>query len=137
MAPLRIAPPPHAVRTRTCLLWYDELFYGVFLDRAEVTGDDARENLAVILELVKGRRAPVLVDLRFIRSQSAEARAVFAGHEATRVTQALALIIDSPLSRMLGNFYLGFNKPQTPSRLFTSVADGEAYLRTFLEQSRD
>lgn len=133
----RITPPPHAVRTRTCLLWYDELFYGVFLDGAEVTGDDARENLAVIFDIVKGHRAPVLVDLRFLRSQSAEARAVFAGHEATRVTHALALIIGSPVSRVIGNFYLGFNKPQTPSRLFNSVAEGEAYLRTFLDRSRD
>ena len=133
MSPLELVPPSDAVHTRTCVLWYDRLFYGVFVDGAEVSGDDARENLAVILRLVKGHRAPVMVDLRRIRSQSAEARSVFAGHEATRVTLALALLIDSPISRVLGNFYLGFNKPQTPSRLFNSVREADAWLRTFLE----
>jgi hypothetical protein len=127
-----LVPPPQAIRTRTCSLWYDRLFYGRFHDGAEVTGDDARENLAVIFQLVRGHQAPVMVDLRPIRSQSAEARAVFAGPEATRVTLAVGLVIDSPVSRVLGNFYLGFNKPQTPSRLFTSVADADAWLSGFL-----
>ncbi len=124
------------MRTRTCTLWYDRLFYGVFHEGAEVTGDDARENLAVIFDIVKGHRAPVMVDLRAIRSQSADARATFAGHEATRATLAVALLIDSTISRVIGNFYLGFNRPQTPTRLFTSVSEADAWLSTFLDTAR-
>lgn len=126
-----LRPPADAVRTRTCDLWKSDIVVGQFLENAEVTGDDARENLAVIAQLTHGGRLPVLVDLRAIRSQSAEARAVFAGPAATRVTIAVALLIDSPVSRVLGNFYLGFNKPQTPSRLFTSVSSAREWLATF------
>ena len=84
--------PETARRTRTCSLWFDGVVYARFHDRAEVTLDDARENLAVTAELTGGHRAPVVVDLRPIRSQSAEARAYFAGSAATSVTLAVALI---------------------------------------------
>lgn len=124
-------PPPQAVRTRTCSLWLDRFVYGRFHDGAEVTGTDALENLGVTAKLVAGRPTPVVVDLRPVRSQSAEARAAFAGAEATKVTLACALVIESPLSRVLGNFYLGFNRPQSPTRLFNSVEDAERWLSTF------
>ncbi|MEQ1832032.1 MAG: hypothetical protein ABL977_03170 [Candidatus Eisenbacteria bacterium] len=127
-----LQPPPHAIRTRTCSLWLDGIIYGCFHDGAEVTGPDARENLAGIADFTRGRQLPVLVDLRPIRSQSAEARGVFAGPEATAVTAAVALVFDSPLTRVLGNFYLGFNRPETPTRLFNSVSEAEDWLRTFL-----
>ncbi len=131
------SPPVGAVKTRTCVLWADTLVRGRFLDGAEVTGEDAAENIAVTTRLTGGRRFPVLVDLRSVRSQSAEARAYQAGPEALRVTLAVALIIGSPLSRMIGNFYLGFNKPPVPTRLFTSVSEAEDWLSTFLERQRD
>lgn len=117
--------------TRTCVLWYDGIVHARFRERAEVTLDDARENLAVTAELTRGHRVPVLVDLRPIRSQTAEARAYFAGPAATAVTRAVALVVASPVSRVLGNFFLGFNRPATPARLFTSVDEALAWLRTF------
>ena len=52
------------------------------------------------------------------------------------MTLAVALVIDSPLSRVLGNFFLGFNRPETPARLFTSVDEARAWLNTF-ERTRD
>lgn len=131
-------PPAHAIRTRTCSLWIDDgVVHGLFHAGAEVTVDDARENLAVTSTLAGGVRRPVLVDLRPVRSQSGEARALFAGPAATAVTAAVALVTSSPLSRVLGNFFLGFNKPQTPARLFTSVDDAEVWLRSFLVADRE
>lgn len=117
--------------TRTCTLWVDGFVRGRFHEGAEVSADDARENLAVTARLAEGRRRPVLVDLRPVRSQSAEARAVFAGPEATAVSLAVALVTGSPLTRVLGNFFLGFNRPEVPTRLFKTVAEAEAWLATF------
>lgn len=129
-------PPPDCARTRTCAIWLDGIVRARFHDGAEVTLADAQENVALTARLAGGRRLPVLVDLRHVRSQSGEARAYFAGPAATAVSLAVALVIASPLSRVLGNFYLGFNKPQTPTRLFTSPIEAEGWLRTFQEPSR-
>ena len=130
------APPPSSISTRTCALWVDRFVRGRFHQGAEVSAEDARENLAVTTKLCGGVRHPVLVDLRGIRSQSAEARAAFAGPEGSAVSLAVALVIGSPVSRVLGNFYLGFNRPEVPTRLFTSVPDAEAWLATFLGAER-
>jgi len=70
----------------------------------------------------------VLVDLRQLKSQSAEARAELAGPRAVRVSRAVALLIGSPLSRVVGNFYLRFNRPETPTRLFSSEEEARAWL---------
>ncbi len=102
---------------------------GRFLPGAEVTLEDARENVAATARITKGRRRPVLVDLRAIRSQSADARAYFAGPDATQVSLAVALLIGSPLSRAIGNFYLGFNRPAMPTRLFTDERAALEWLR--------
>lgn len=127
-----MTPPPGAERTRTCAIWLDGIVRARFHDRADVGADDARENLALTKRVTNGRRLPVLVDLRGVRSQSAEARRLFAGPAASAVSLAVGLVVESPLSRVVGNFYLGFNRPETPTRLFTSIADAEAWLTTFI-----
>ncbi len=120
-------------RTRTCeLSLRDGVIPGVFLAGAEVALVDAAENLAATAELVEGKARPALIDLRGLRSQSAEARAHLAGPEADAVSCAVALVIASPLSRMIGNFYLGFNRPRVPTRLFTDAGEAEQWLRGFL-----
>ncbi len=124
-------PPPDALQSRTCSFWLDGYLRTAFHQGAEVGLEDARENLAISRQLVGGRPVPVLVDLRPCRYQSAEARALFAGPETTAVSTAVALLIASPVSRVLGNFYLGFNRPQVPTRLFTSVAEADEWLKTF------
>lgn len=118
-------PPSTRATTRTCTFELEGgLLVARFLDGVEVSEEDARDNLRT----TAGRRLPVLVDLRVLKSQSAGARAVLAGPEAARVSHAVALLIGSPLSRVIGNFYLRFNRPETPTQLFSSEAAARAWL---------
>ncbi|MFO0626628.1 MAG: hypothetical protein U0325_13520 [Polyangiales bacterium] len=139
---MSLRPPPEldqipadAVRTRTCALWVDRVVRGRFLPGVEVALPDAVENVAATARLTGGRTLPALIDLRALRAQSAEARAYLAGPEATRVANAVALLIGSPLSCMVGNFYLGFNRPEVPTRLFTSHDEALAWLEQHLPPS--
>lgn len=125
------AIPPMAITTRTCALWVEGVVHGRFLRGAVVELEDARENVAVTARLTEGRRRPILVDLRECRSQSPEARAYLAGPEATQVSLAVALLIASPISRAIGNFYLGFNRPAVPTRLFSDEPAAIAWLLRF------
>lgn len=122
-------PPSARATTRTCTFELEGgLLVARFLDGVEVSEEDARDNLRTTAGLTGGRRLPVLVDLRVLKSQSAGARAVLAGPEAARVSHAVALLIGSPLSRVIGNFYLRFNRPETPTQLFSSEAAARAWL---------
>lgn len=79
---------------------------------------DAQENIAVIAGLANNTRMPVLVDMRGVRSQSREARDYFGGPQAASATLAVALLIGSPVSRVLANFFLRLNSMRYPTRLF-------------------
>jgi len=118
--------------TRTVVFTFADIIIARFRKGAEVTLDDARANVALCLQRNEGRRRPLLVDLREVKSQTAEARAYLAGREGVQVSQAVGLLIGSPVSRVLGNFYLGLNKPSVPTRLFTSEEEAQAWLRSFL-----
>lgn len=124
-------PPFDAIETRTCWLWIDGHLRGRFKDRAEVSLADAQENVRAAHALTGGQRLSTFIDLRWVRSQSAEARDHFSSSEAVQLSPAVALLVDSPLSRAIGNFYLGFNRPSVPTRLFTDPAAAQSWLQTF------
>lgn len=96
-------------------------------DGAEMNLDDARENVAACFELAGERRTPVLVDMRGVRRQTREAREYFAGPEAARMTGPVALLVSSPVSRVLGNFFIRFAQP-SETALFTSVSAAVGWL---------
>lgn len=116
--------------TATCTFHRDlrGFVHAVMRPGCEMTLDDAKENIAVIFELGGRQRALVLVDMRGARSQTREARQYFAGPEAEQATRAVALLIGSPVSRVLANFFLRLNPQRTPARLFTEEADAIAWL---------
>ena len=95
---------------------------------AEMTLTDAKEALAATERVALGKRRPVLVDLRGIKAQTREARQFFVGEEAARVSASVALLVGSPVSRVVGNFFLRLNVQRTPTQLFTSETDAIAWL---------
>ena len=106
----------------------------VYRADAEVTLDDAKETVALAGEMGTGRY-PTLVDISRIRSVTAAARKFYSGPETKQVELATALLVSSAVSRVIGNFYLRLNKPDWPTRLFTSEHDALAWLTGFIEES--
>jgi len=89
---------------------------------------DARENVATISKLLEGRAALLLVDMRGMRSQTRAARQYLKGPEAEHVARAVALLIGSPVSRVLGNFFLRLGAHRVPTALFTTEDQAVAWL---------
>jgi hypothetical protein len=86
--------------------------------------------LAAIDQVSNGKLHPMLVDLRNIKTMERAAREELA---AVKGVTSVAILIDSALSRMIGNILLNFSKPVTPMRLFTSVTEANQWLKGFLE----
>jgi hypothetical protein len=121
--------------TRTGKFWLDAdgilrilPFVGV-----EETLDDAKRNVIICAKLAAGKRRPMLIDLRGVKTQSREVRSYYTGPEAQTLFAAVALLIESPMSRMIGNFFLGFNKMDLPTRLFKSENEASVWLKEFRE----
>ncbi len=101
-------------------------------ERAEFTLADAIACVDATFIVAGRRRRPVLVDARGLRSQTREAREYFSSAEATERVLAVALFVGSPVSRMIGNFFLGMGAQRVPTRLFTAEPPAIDWLLPFV-----
>jgi hypothetical protein len=121
------------VRVAGLWLGEDGIVRIIHVPGAEVTLEDAKETMMAYLKIYQGKRRPLLIDTRTMKFLAREARKYYAGDEAAKVASAAAIIVGTPVSRVLGNFYLGLSNPHLPSRLFTSDDDALDWLRGYLE----
>jgi len=120
---------------RVARLWLgdDGIVRIIHIPNAEVTLKDAQETMAAYLTINQGKRRPLFIDTRTMRSIAREARHYYAGTEAASVASACAILVGTPVSEVLGNFYIGLSNPHLPSRLFTSDDEALAWLKEYRE----
>ena len=94
---------------------------------ADVTVESSRAMNAAIHELTD-RPSPVLTDIRAMRSTGILQMRYANDAEVIAVTEKLAVLVASPVSRMIGNMFLGLAKPPYPTRLFTDEGEAVAWL---------
>lgn len=95
---------------------------------ARVELDDVLWIRARHQQLAGSRKIPVLVDTRQMRAMSLAARRAAAGIEIARITSRCVLLVDGPVSALIGNFFMRVARPGYPTRLFTDVEAAEAWL---------
>jgi len=91
--------------------------------------EEGKLSTKVVGEMIGGKPLPLLCDLTNVVTMAQACRRHFAGPEHATVFTKCALIVTSPISKIIGNFFLGANKPLRPTRLFTSVEDGLNWLK--------
>ena len=87
---------------------------------AEIVLSDAMENSVAVNELKGPEQFVLIVDTREIKSITKEARDYFSLNGRESRVIAFAILIGSPLSAIIGNFFMGLNKPRVPVKLFTN-----------------
>ncbi|MBP7808422.1 MAG: hypothetical protein KA163_03955 [Bacteroidia bacterium] len=98
----------------------------------DITLNHALENTEVVTSFFKDKKFPILIDSRGIKSMSREAREHFSTRGRDSKTNSFGIVIKSPLSRVVGNFFLGINKPAVPTRLFDNEHDALEWLKKHL-----
>ena len=93
---------------------------------------DAMENTNIVEGLSNGNLYPLLVDVRKIKSISKEARNHFSMRNRQPGVKAIAMLVKSPVSRVIGYFFVSLNKPNVPFRLFTSEEKAMKWLEQFI-----
>jgi len=97
---------------------------------ADVTLKEAKENSDAVNSFYKGDKFPLLIDARGIRSMTRDARNQFSLKGRESGVKAFAIIIDSTISKVVGNFFMGINKPIVPARLFTNEEEALVWLKS-------
>ena len=123
------------IRTRTMVtrLDTDGVMHIAHFPGAEETLADAEENIRAGTAAWGVGPWPILVDIRQMKPLSRDVRRYYTRPEATRRVKALALLVHSPLSRVLANFFITLIKPNAPTRIFTDETEALAWLKGFME----
>ena len=99
---------------------------------AKVTIVEALENSKAVLSLAGDSKFPLVVDSRGIHSITKQARDHFSMNNRPSKVNAIALIIGSPVSVVIGNFFMGLSKSRVPVKLFTSPEEAINWANFFV-----
>lgn len=108
----------------------DRLLCMAYVKNLDMNLEIAKYCVSKRIEFSRGISYPCLIDMTGIRSATKEARAYMAKEGAMLIT-ACALIIKSPLSRILGNLFLVIDKPAVPVKLFTDYKEARKWLKQY------
>jgi hypothetical protein len=122
---------PVATETVEFRLRGDGIAHGVARPGRVQTLDDARENVAVLMQVSEGRRVPMLLDIRSTGTLSREAREYYAGDAGAAAITALAFVANSAFTRVVGNFFIRLARTRYPVRLFDAEEPALSWLRSF------
>lgn len=101
---------------------------------SEVKLEHAQENSVVVNSFYVDSKFPLLIDARGIKSMEREARSFFTTNGRQTNTLAFGIIIDSSISKVVGNFFMAISKPRVPTRLFLNEEAALEWLQKFKEK---
>ena len=89
---------------------------------------DAKEYLIALEEITGGIPHLILKVPGEHAMVDSDARSFMAEPEALKFSIAEAVIVKNMAQRIIGNFYIKFDKPEIPVRLFDSMEEAEKWL---------
>lgn len=99
---------------------------------AEVDLKAAQQNTRMVETFYQNKQYPILIDSNKVKYITREARSHFSTKNRQSVINSMAIIVKSPISRVIGNFFMGLNKPNIPAKLFENESSAVAWLQSYL-----
>lgn len=89
-----------------------------------------RDSISTILELCNDKAYPFLIDCTNLYGiMNPEIKKILAKNSAlNKIREAEAFVVDSLSTRLVINFYLKFNKPNCPYKIFNNKPDAIKWL---------
>ncbi|MFT6923510.1 MAG: hypothetical protein ACJA1C_002525 [Crocinitomicaceae bacterium] len=92
--------------------------------------DTAIENIAIAKNFLENKKGVMMVDISGCLGTSLEARKYYSSSETGQHFYACAIVVNSAVSRVIGNFLIRINKVTIPVELFTSQEDAIQWLKS-------
>lgn len=91
-----------------------------------------KELVAIRKEVQKGKKFPVLMDTRLMFQVDKESSQYGARKDVSELSTAMAILAGASLAtKLIGNFFIRFNKPFVPTRIFKSEKKAIEWLDSF------
>jgi hypothetical protein len=111
----------------------DKMVTGVFkLDFYDL--ETTRKVVQYRLNAIEGKVYPTLVNIISIKKLTKETRDYLASEDGCQGIIALAILINSSIGSMIGNFWIRINRPLRPTKLFTNEDEARQWLKQYIAQ---
>ena len=120
------------IETEIASIWMgdDGIVYVHFKPTDHHGIEEARLVVDAHNRLANGHPHPVLADIQQVKlGANREARAHYVSEESSRYKSGMAMVVKSPMQRMVGNLFFRLNRPPYPTRLFSKSDQAVAWLR--------
>jgi hypothetical protein len=122
------------IQTKVAYFSYDSrsrILRMKILEDASIEVENAIQNYEAASSLTNGEKHLLLVDAQANVYISKETR-IYSAQTKPNSPLAMALIVNSTANRLIGNFYINFNKPKVPTKLFPNEEKALRWLEEFL-----
>ena len=120
--------------TETGMLFLDDqgIVHVTSFQGVEETLDQAKASIAAIKAVSEDKLRPIVLDMRPIKGQKREVRDYYASPAASSAYAAAAILVGSPISRMIGNIFIGIGKLPVPTKLFSGEQEAIEWLKGYM-----
>ena len=98
----------------------------------EFTREDVLEAVEALQKIGNGQQFVNLITFKNFITVDKETRKLAAAEITGKYTKARALVVNSTALKLVVNFFIAFNKPKKPTRMFDSEDKAVVWLKTFL-----
>lgn len=121
------------IETETATLFIkDNIIHTIYKSESDVTIDDIEANFKIRNQLQQGKKMLVLADVSQVWQFSKKAREFSGSTALSNITTAMGIVIGYSMPvRILANFFMNFNKPKTPTKLFKTEEKALSWLESF------
>lgn len=122
-----------AFKNITMRLYDNGIMNVIFADNGYIDLKDITEVMSWMEEVARGRMFVNLMEGAYNTDLAPEVREFSASSHQNKYTIADAMIISSDAHKLVSNFYIKFNKPVKPTKIFT---DRNKAIEWLLEEQR-
>ncbi len=124
------------IKTKNCRIWLDKygILHSEYFENTTENIKTATENIQAGKQFTGKSPYSIVVDIRPLQYITKEARQRFAEDDNSI---EIALLVKSPLSRMLGNFFLRLHGNTKPVKLFEEEKQAIHWIKKRREKSHE
>lgn len=116
------------------LTFEDEILFVKMKEGVNLGQSEMEDLLKQALELTTPNKYFAIIDTTTPYDSSAEARNFYAESEYSKYRYADAFIVNSLPMRLLVNFFITFNKPKIPSKMFNNSESAHEWINTLKQE---
>jgi len=94
--------------------------------------ESSKQDMIRFGEITGNKKVCLIIESNPHSKPPAKEQRDFIADQLNSFTKAMAIIITSPVSKMIANLFFGLKPPKYPAKMFTSVEDAREWVKQYL-----